>query len=205
MRNVFVSFRQSDGKEYKDDLCSKFDKNKYVIDYSEDEDLSKYSDVTIQKNLYGKIKRSSITIILLTPDAIDYKRNSQGEIVDWIYKEVNYSLEDRENNKTSGLIAVYVKEAKPYLIKESYHKCTKCDGKKCKEIVYQENLFRKNMMNIKPEYKHNKCNDLYDSDYDSYCSLVPFEEFINDIERYIKIAEEKREKINEYKLTKELQ
>ena len=55
-----------------------------------------------------------------------------------MYDEIRYSLEDRENNRTNGLIAVYTPEAKAYLIEES---------KESTIVNDVDNLFRKNMMN----------------------------------------------------------
>lgn len=37
-RNVFISFRFSDGADYKEELSDYFDKNKDIINYSEDKD-----------------------------------------------------------------------------------------------------------------------------------------------------------------------
>ena len=39
-RRVFISFRFSDGAEYKEELCKLFDQDDDVIDCSEDEDRS---------------------------------------------------------------------------------------------------------------------------------------------------------------------
>lgn len=47
-RNVFISFRFSDGADYKEELSDCFDKNKDIINYSEDEDRSNMSEETIK-------------------------------------------------------------------------------------------------------------------------------------------------------------
>lgn len=60
-RNVFISFRFSDGHRYKDALSALFDQNQDTVDYSEDEDRSDMSDETIRDYLYKKLRRSSIT------------------------------------------------------------------------------------------------------------------------------------------------
>src|SRR5690554_5663780 len=103
-RNVFVSFRFSDGEEYKNELCKNFSEED-VIDYSEYEDRSELSEDSIREYLYSKLKKSSITIVILTPAAVNYKKDIWGKYDDWLYDELRYSLEDRNENRTNGVIA----------------------------------------------------------------------------------------------------
>ena len=204
-RNVFISFRYSDGHDYKDELAKLFDGSDDTVDYSEDEDRSQMSKDTIKSFLYGKLKRSSVTIVLLTPEAINYKRNWYGQIDDWIYDEVRYSLEDRDGNATNGLIGVYVPEAEDSLFQRKTHKCSVCN--KESEVLSMldfDNLVRKNMMNVKDEYKVNKCPNVYDSDYDSYCSLISYEDFKKNFGKYVDMAYEKRNELYKYTLRKRL-
>lgn len=195
--NVFISFRYSDGIGYKERLSKVFDASTDIINCSEDIDRSMMSDATIKNYLYGKLSRSSITIILLTPHAITHKKNYYNEIDDWIYDEIRYSLEDREYNRSNGLIAVYTKEAKELLT--SYDVST---GAMNIKPVY--NLFRKNMMNVKSQFKKNPNFGIYDANYDSYCSLISYEEFINNPNKYIEIGEEKRNNIYKYNIYKRM-
>ena len=193
-RKVFVSFRFNDGHLYKEKLCKKLAMSNNLIDCSEDKDRSNLSDSMIRDYLYAKLRQTSVTIIILTPNAIRHKKNYFGKIDDWMYDEIRYSLEDRQNNRTNGLIALYTPEVEKQLITHNYEN----------NSIYiedVENLFRKNMMNIKEKYKHEQRARMYDQDYDSYCSLIPFDSFINNPEKYINIAEEKRNRINEYKIT----
>ena len=92
---VFISFRFSDGKEIKDELVDLFDESTEVINRSEDVDRSQMSDEYIQDYLYEKLKETSVTIVLLTPKAVDYNKNFWGEYDDWLYDELRYSLEDK--------------------------------------------------------------------------------------------------------------
>ena len=46
---VFISFRMSDGSDYKDRLSKKFEELDYVINKSEDVDRGNLSEDTIQK------------------------------------------------------------------------------------------------------------------------------------------------------------
>lgn len=204
-RNVFISFRFSDGHRYKEELSNCFDMNEDTVDYSEDEDRSGMTDDTIKKYLYKKLKRSSITIALITPEAVNYNRKDSGEIDDWIYDEIRYSLENRERNPINGLIGVYVPEAEEYLFIKQKHICNVC--KKHSEVLNIKNftnLVRRNMMNILPEYKINKCPGVYDGDYDSYCSLVSYKDFLKEPDKYIEIASRKRDIIYKYKICKQI-
>lgn len=205
-KNIFISFRYSDGINYKNELTELFKEDDDTLDYSEDKDRSMMSEETIKKYLYGKLARSSVTIVLLTPKAICHQKDYNGKYDDWMYDEIKYSLEDRENNRTNGLIAVYVPEAKDMLIS-----CNRCSNMYCEKacnidnILPVDNLFRKNIMNVKNEYKTHNCNGIYDNDYDSYCSLISYEEFKNNYEKYIKIAEDKRDNTYKYDINKRLQ
>lgn len=203
-KKVFVSFRFSDGKIYKDRLCELFD-SQDIIDCSENEDRSKMTEETIKNYLYNKLKRTSITIVLLTPEAIDYQKNIFGNIDDWLYDELKYSLEDREENRTNGVIALYTPEAKDLLLEEKIHKCDKCNKEK-KVIIIKEfnNLVRKNMRNVKNEYKQSLCNNLFDALEDSYCSLIPFNNFLDNMNSYIENAINKRNRKDEFNLTKRM-
>lgn len=195
-KNVFISFRFSDGNRYKEYLSDLFDKYRDTIDYSEDIDRSQMSEVTIKQYLYRKLRRSSVTIVLLTPSAVNHKRDWQGEYDDWMYDEIRYSLESREGNRTNGLVAVYTPEAASLLIN------VRSSGTVSVNKV--DNLFRRNMMNVKPQFKKNPDQGIFDRDYDSYCSLIEWSEFTKNIGKYIEIASQKREHNYKYDITKRL-
>ena len=186
-KNVFISFRYSDGNRYKEYLSSLFDKHSDTIDYSENVDRSQMSDATIKQYLYEKLRRSSVTIILLTPLAVNHNRNWMGYYDDWMYDEIRYSLENRAGNRTNGLVAVYTPEAADLLVHMQPSGTV--------TVKNVNNLFRKNMMNVKPQYKKNPNPRIYDQDYDSYCSLIAWDEFISHIGEYIDIASQKRDNI----------
>ena len=195
-KNVFISFRYTDGHCYKEELSKMFDKFQDTVDYSEDEDRSHMSESTIRTYLYRKLRRSSVTIILLTPMAVNHKKNWSGQYDDWMYDEIRYSLEDREYNRANGLIAVYVPEAASMLVHNQ------SNGIMAVNDV--DNLFRKNMMNIKSSYKRNPTYGVYDADYDSYCSLISYKTFIQNMYKFIDIASQKRKEIYKYDIVKRM-
>lgn len=195
-KNVFISFRYSDGYRYKEEIAALFDKSKYTVDFSEDQDRSNMSDYTIQNYLYSKLRRSSVTILILTPKAVMHQKDYFGRYNDWIYDEIRYSLENRENNRTNGLIAVYTPEAESQICRENSNGNT---------IIYDfENLARRNMMNVKSSYKTNSEPGVYDRDYDSYCSLVPMHEFKRNFVKLIEIASWKIDNNCRYDIVKRI-
>ena len=194
-RNVFISFRYSDGIDYKNRLVKLFDSYYDTVDFSEDQDRSQMSEETIRRYLYGKLRRSSVTIVLLTPLALNHNHDWLGNYDDWIYDEIRYSLEDRESNRTNGLVAVYTPEAERKLVSTS-------NGSIMVNDV--DNLFRKNMMNVIDKYKRNPNPGIFDRDYDSYCSLISWNDFTSNIGKYVDIAAQKRNETYKYDIVKRL-
>lgn len=196
-RKVFVSFRYCDGHKYKEMLDRIFDESTKIINCSEDVNRSQLSEDSIKRYLYNKLSNTSVTVIIITPEAVRYQKNiCTGTYDDWIYDEVRYSLDDRVENRTNGLVAVYTEEAKPLLMN------VEPNGRKT--IKRFDNLVYENMMNVKPEYKINKEDGVFDSHWDSYCSLVPWNDFISNYGKYIDEAAQKRDIINHYKITKRM-
>jgi len=203
--NVFVSFRFSDGEDLKEELVELFDSSTEVINRSEDEDRSEMTKETIRKYLYEKLKSTSVTIIILTPEAVDYRKNWLGEYDDWLYDELRYSLEDRLENRTNGAIALYTDDSKDKIMKSSTHTCNVCNKETSSTTILQfDNLVRKNMMNVKSDYKVEPCEELYNREKDSYISLVHFEDFKKDYKNYIEAAKAKRDRKNEFDLVKRM-
>lgn len=204
-RKVFISFRFDDGSFYKDKLSEIFDDSTDIINRSEDEDRSQMSEDTIQKYLYEKLSDTSVTIVLLTPMALNHRKDFWGRYDDWMYDEIRYSLEDRDNNRTNGLIAIYTPEAESSLISSTTHSCSICNTTKKVTVVSNiDNLARKNMMNIKSNYKTNPCSNIFDSTWDSYCQFVSWDDFKSDYKKYIENACEKRDMLYKYNLCKRL-
>ena len=60
------------------------------------------------------------------------------------------------------------------------------------------------MLNIKPNFKKNPCNNLYSDEYDSYISLVSLEVFKENYKKYIENAKEKRDRLEEFEIKKRM-
>ncbi|MDR0299035.1 MAG: TIR domain-containing protein [Streptococcaceae bacterium] len=192
---VFISFRFSDGNAYKEKLEEEFNKLDYIINKSENENRSDMSDDTIKKYLYEKLADTSLTIVILTSEAMKYERVYGGEIDDWLYDELRYSLDDRENNRTNAVIALYTS-----LDLIGY----KIGNDDTIHLGNWDNLVRKNICNVKDGYKMNEQPGIYNSVEDCYASLISFEEFLEEPKKYIDSALEKRDRLNQFDLTKRM-
>lgn len=200
-RKVFVSFRFDDGHDIKEDVIEVLENEGLIIDKSEDVDRSHLSEESIREYLFKKLKDSSITIVLITPKAVNYKKDYLGNYDDWLYDELRYSLYNRENNPINGVIALYTDDSKKYLIEQVRHSCEVCNEESVvNNIKSFDNLIRPNMMNVKKKHKRNDCVEIYDGDYDSYISLISLNKFLDDPSHYLEVATEKRKNASNYEV-----
>ncbi|MGR6005673.1 hypothetical protein ACT7CR_06920 [Bacillus paranthracis] len=122
-----------------------------------------------------------------------------------LYDELKYSLEDRNENRTNGVVAVYTNESKGLILSKSSHTCSVCNQESnCGVILDFDNLVRKNVLNVKTTYKSNPPNNLFDEDKGSYISLVNIDDFKKDYVKYIEAAKEKRDRKDEFELVKKM-
>lgn len=203
-RKVFISFRFNDGNLIREEIINKLVSNDIIIDKSEDIDRSDMSDDTIQYYLYEKLRDTSITIVLLTPLAVNYSRDFKNNVDDWLYDELRYSLLDRKGNTNNGVIAIYTDEAKKYLFNVTNHKCNNCDGYTIKSFKNFDNLVRPNIMNVKNKFKKNQCSEVYNLIDDGYIIFVHINDFISNPSHYINKAIEHRDIPDNYNIVKQL-
>jgi hypothetical protein len=204
-RKAFVSFRFADGVDLKDEIIDLLKGKDLIIDKSESVDRSQMSEESIQEYLYEKLRDTSLTIVIITPMAINYKKDWMGTYDDWMYDELRYSLYERKGNTINAAVAIYTEDAKGSLMYSSTKMCSDCKKEHTSSTINVfDNLVRKNMMNVKSTYKKNPCKDYYDSDYDSYISLIPLNDFKSNPQHYIDIALEKRDNCNNYNIVKRM-
>lgn len=205
--NIFISFRFKDGNDYKEHLDKVFEGSDYVRNFSENQDRSGMSDDAIKKYLYDKLRETSVTIVILTPQAIQYETKqiwSGGQLRtvpdDWLYDELRYSLEDREGNRTNGVVAIYTPEAKDLIMSSSTHSCHNCNYQTTSITTIRDfnNLVRRNMFNIKDGHKHHQCSNVYHHLNDHYISLISFEDFVKNYKDYIDNAVDKRGRLEQF-------
>jgi hypothetical protein len=210
-KKVFVSYKYSDvveGREntfnYRDELIKKLgdDGLRHKGEDEESFDMEDFSDDEIYQKIAPYIKKSSITVVLITPNAKHSK---------WIPWEISLSLRERvykeEQNMTrNGLIGVYLpldKNLNPvengtdysyYINKKSCGTTTHFTDKFPKMI--QDNTF--NLKNGDHKCDNGCCDKVYDSSTGSYMQLIKWEDFISDMKIYIDKAWKRRNNFNNY-------
>jgi hypothetical protein len=221
-KKIFVSYKYADRlvrqfngssiwnpttvRNYVDILQNKIDKSDHIYKGEDDgEDLSSLADSTIGSKLGDKIFDSSVTIVFISKGMKD----NVPEDDQWIPWEISYSLKEQSresgNSKTNAVLAVVLPDESgsyDYFIRENI--CPYCNCRTLQTpILFQ--ILKKNMFNIKqPKFSdcsHHEGNQPYIG-HSSYIHSVKWDDFINDINNYIDIADKIRQNRNYYNICK---
>lgn len=209
-KKVFVSYKYSDvvhGREntfnFRDDLIKRLGGLGLVHKGESEEsyDLSNLSRDQIINKIAPYVKKSSITVVLITPNAI----KSQ-----WIPWEVSLSLRIREykqeqNMTRNGIIGVYLPLNINKLPDKNgnydyyFHKenCgTTVHHTKLLPKIIQDNIF--NLIDGSYTCSSGCCKDVYSSAEGSYIELVNWHSFVANIDKYIERAWARRNNFEKY-------
>ncbi len=173
------------------------------------EDMSSLADSTIQSKLGDKIYDSSVTIVLISPNMREIGKPEREQWIPW---EVSYSLREQSRNgrqsKTNAMLAVVLPDANgryDYFLEE--HACPYCNSTTYK-IGTLFNILSENMFNrYNPTYsscQHHGLNRPQTGDF-SYIHVVKWDRFIANPTISINKACSIKERIDEYKITKNLE
>ena len=207
---IFVSYKYADNnvqkitndyykvdtvRDYVDKLEEIIGKNDIYKGEHSDEDQSQFKDNTIWEHLKSKIFDSSITIVLISKSMKEWFIKEEDQ---WIYQEISYSLKEltrtssngtKENKSLSNaIICVVLPDSYgnyDYYINKNYFG----------DITYKDEVTFK----IIAENRNNK---KYYFD-ESYIVTAKWNDFINNYTKYINLAVEHQNRINEFNIIKE--
>ena len=224
---IFVSYKYKDNdvKNIKDDTWATCTVRDYVdkmemlfssTDHiykgeSDGEDLSQLSEDTIWKKLKDRIRDSSLTIVMISPNMKVNKKNDNEQ---WIPREISYSLKEVSRidkngqpvaSRTNAMIAVILPDANgSYTYYMSQKKCCNLGCRSLLTYTLFE-ILKNNMFNLK-EAETKKCDDNLEIWYGecSYIESVKWDNFIDDIQLYIDKAYGIQKNIENYNIYKEV-
>lgn len=225
---IFVSYKYADDDVYNLNLFENSTARNYVDEFeklidnsnhifkgeSDGEDLSNLSDEEIWEKLKDRIYDSTLTIVFISPKM---KEEGKSDRKQWIPWEISYSLKaiKRKNkegqeitSKTNAMLAVVLPDSNNsynYYLEEK--NC--CIGHTC--ITHHKGklfeIMQKNKFNLKDANKRNCTNNNTEKIWIGECSYikaVKWNDFIQDINRYIDESYDRQDNIDNYNIYKEL-
>lgn len=197
-------------RQYVDLLQSYLDEHEHINKGEEDdEDLSSLSEERIAELLYARIYDSTITIVLVSKNMMENKREKD----QWIPREISYSLTEHSRggrtSHTNAVLAVVIPDENgsyDHFIQDNT--CPECHCRSLQTFSVFE-IIRNNIFNHKEPARSN-CSNHHPGNkpymgYDhSYIHSVKWDDFISDINTYINIAIKINENINNYDIQKDV-
>lgn len=204
-RKVFVSYKYNDSsvqnlkpyfnstvRDYVDILESLIGKDNIYKGEHDGEDLSDFKKEWIWTKLKEKIFDSKVTIVLISPNMKD---NYISEENQWIPQEISYSLKEISRNKiysrANALVYVILPEENGGYRYYKYNTLLSNLPFYNTDIIFE--IMSNNLHNQKKQFGN-----------ESYAVTVTWEDFINNIDKYIEIAIEKQSRIDEFEIAKNI-
>lgn len=218
-RKIFVSYKYSDSlvaalgtnynttaRDFVTILEEKLSEDHIYKGEKDGQSLADFEDSTIESKLRDKIYDSSLTIVIVSKGM---KEAFTLENDQWIPWEISYPLKEHTRNgitsRTNAVLAVVLPDENvsyEYYIQEN--SCTKCNCRILKtDFLFK--ILRDNMFNVKePVYSNcsdHSINTIY-TGWSSYIYSVKWNDFIENVEKYIKIAYDNHSNIGNYNIRK---
>jgi hypothetical protein len=220
-RKIFVSYKHEDSgvrplnrysittaRDYVDLLEQYFEGDYIYKGEREGEDLGNFKDETIESHLRDKIFDSSVTIVLISKNMKEFGVNEDDQWIPW---EISYSLKEKtredRTSATNAMLAVVVPdESDSYQYFIEHNPCSHCNSVTWKTHTLF-NILGKNMFNRKQPKLARCTNELcgrvfHTGDDHSYIHPVKWDDFISNINRYVSLATQINENIDDYDIRK---
>ena len=200
-RKTFISYKYSEARDLRDRIITALgdDATYYNGETANSPDLTDTSTDNIKKNLKDMIYRTSVLIVIVSPNI------KQSKWIDW---EIEYSLKEIKRqdvkSKSNGVVGVIMKHNDSYewLVSTS----TKDDGCLVRTIASEKlyQIINDNRYNLAGDesYSCDHCKTCSQLD-GSYIALIEEESFLSDPQRYIENAFSKSQSITNFKITKQ--
>lgn len=171
----------------------------------DDDDLSSLTEEVIQQKLYDRIYDSTVTIILISKNM----REAGEEKLQWIPRETSYSLREKtrqdRTSYTNGVLAVVLPDENGKYDHAVLHK--PCGVRSWQTPSFFK-IIRKNMFN-RFEKNQTLCSSCFGYHHHgndhSYIHPVKWDDFVIDHNKYINLALDLKERLDEFDLTKDLE
>ncbi|SEJ40250.1 MTH538 TIR-like domain [Myroides marinus] len=194
-------------RQYVDKIDELLEEGDHIYKGEDDgEDMNTLEDSTIGSKLGDKIFDSTVTIVLVSKGM---KETYSSEKDQWMPWEISYSLKEQSReggrSKTNAVLAVVLPDKSGsynYYIEDNSCPYCKCRTLKT-NFLFQ--ILRDNMFNKKKPVFTECNNHTYNKPHKGYSSFihsVKWGDFYDNLNKYIDIAVEIRQKIDDYELTK---
>ncbi len=220
-KKIFISYKYADCdvlsqdidgrscnsvRHYVDALQDKLGQDHVNKGEKDNEDLSNLEESTIESRIKGKIWDSSVTLVIISPSM---REQGKPESEQWIPWEISYSLRlvprDNHTSQRNALIAVVLPDRQGsynYAI-EKKQCLTGCHCNLWKLYNFFP-IISSNMFNLKEKeenrIKRISCCKVYNGEV-SYISLVRWDAFYKNPDKYIEEALDRQRNADDYNLT----
>lgn len=181
MHKTFISYHHKNEQDLKDEIIVKFGGedfiDKSVGDGDIDESLSEDEIMRIIREEY--LQKSTVTAILVGWETA--KRP-------YVNSEIQASLRDTSKNKHNGLIAIIRDDLYDTIYTDSI--CSNCGSSVRTRNTFYFEKYMPNLVKKNHKYEGDKCHY---SGTDIYCAVLKYSSFIQNPEKYINEAYDKRD------------
>lgn len=225
-KKIFVSYKYTDDqvenfvwytnatvRDYVDKFEEKVDSSDDIYKgESDDEDLSELTEDTIWEKLKDRIYDSSVTIVFLSPGMKETWKEDRDQWIPW---EVSYSLKETSRKTKSGKAVTSHSNAMLAVVLPDingsyswYLESRTCCDSKC-TAHHTDKLFtiiKKNKFNRTKKGSKRTCdnNETIWTGTCSYIEAVKWSRFIDDYQKYVDKAVDRKDHIDECDIRKEV-